>query len=466
MKHLSLLLSLALLGPATVSASAYAPIQDVVDASATELVSQGRALFDAGKHQEADPLFQKAYEKEPGNSDARFWMLRNWLPLGRINDVLNEADEMRGAGEKGPALDYLYGMAFHAKATGYLATGVDGGSIAMSFGDAVNFLARATEADPERFADAFYPLAEAAWHSQDLPRARTAAEEAKKRTPKDPNAHFLLGRIAMSQYTVAKGDGTAPEEVGLLLDLGLSSFQGATRALGKPTAASDISLMARAWVQIAYCQAWKEAHPELVDACSNALGWNPADVDFSWVQSVMTDNKEFVSCLADGADQYAKRYGAEHPGDATLRWWLGWAHFAELSYPDAEREFTNSVTKYKDYVNSWFFIALSRYHQKNYDGAIESFVRYWELAPTDAVKSMQGGQKQNLAILDYLVGVCARSSPVKNYEAGVLSEMQAEAAQDVDRYWNNVGLFYRDAGEALSRSGKKNADRAMKLYEG
>ncbi len=438
--------------------------EETAQLSASELIANGRKLLAEGRALEAEPLFTQAVEAEPQNFDAQFWQIRCWIALARVNDALNAVDELTSAGQEGPTIDYLYGMAFHAKATGYLSTGVDGGSIAMSFGDAMSFLTTATNADPERFADAFHPLAEAAWHSQELEVARVAIEEATRREPENAEARFLRGRIAMSQYAVAKTDGTSEEGVAGLLKDGLDSFMETTRVLGKPTEASKISLMGQAWVQVAFCHAWRESHAELVAASSNALGWSPGDVDFGWLQSQMTDNKEFIACLAEGGAQFAQRYGDKHQGDATLRWWLGWAYFSELQYADAEREFTDSITKFPSYVNCWFYIALSRYHQRNHDGAIEAFATYWKTGPVDAVQTLASNKESNLAILDYLVGQCARAG--KNIDAAMLSEMQAEVAQDVDRYWNNVGLFYRDGGEALARTKKKGAkEEAAGYYE-
>ncbi len=432
--------------------------------TAAELIASGRTLFDAGKNVEAEALFTRAVAAEPQNFDARFWQIRSWIALERVNDSLNATDELAGEGQEGPAMDYLYGMAFHAKATGYLATGVDGGSIAMSFGDATKFLMNATTADAERFGDAFFPLAESAWHSQNLEVALAAIEKATAREPKNAAARFLQGRVLMSRYTTAKGDGTSEAEIAALLDAGLAAFVETTKLLGKPKEAATISMKAQAYVQTAFCHAWKQSHAELVTAASNALGWNPGDVDFGWVQSQMTDNKEFIACLTEGGKQYAKRYGDKDQGDATLRWWLGYAHFTEQQYKDAEREFTSAVTKYPVYVNCWYYIALSRYHERDYDGAIQSFATHWERAPENAIESLAANKGDNLAILDYLVGQCAKSG--RNLEAGVLSELQAETAQNVDRYWNNVGLFYRDGGEALARSGKPALrDSAMDYYE-
>ena len=433
--------------------------------TSTGLIESGRALFATGKALEAEALFAQAVEAEPNNFEARFWLIRSWITLARINDSLNATDELANQGQKGPAMDYLYGMAFHAKATGYLASGVDGGTISMNFGDAVTFLKNATSADAERFKDAFYPLAESAWHSQVVDVALGAIEEAAKRDPMSAKTSFLQGRILMARYTVAKTDGSTEAEVASFLKAGLAAFMKTTTTLGNPKDdPAKISLMAQAWVQAAFCHAWNKSHAEISTAASNALGWNPGDVDFTWVQSQMADNKELIACLTEGGKQYASRYGTKDQGDATLRWWLGWAHFAERQYPDAEREFTDAVTKFPTYVNCWFYIALSKYHQRDFDGAIVAFMTHWDRAPENAIESLVANKDMNLPILDFLIGQCALKG--SNIEAGILSEMAAETAQKVDRLWNNVGLFYRDAGDGLIRSRKAaERDTAVDYYE-
>jgi tetratricopeptide (TPR) repeat protein len=52
-------------------------------------------------------------------------------------------------------------------------------------------------------------------------------------------------------------------------------------------------------------------------------------------------------------------------------------------------------------------------------------------------------------------------------DAGRLCAAQANAAPETTRYWNNVGLFYRDAGDELGRDRKEAADpeTQQKYYE-
>ena len=65
---------------------------------------------------------------------------------GRINDALDAIDALDRAGVKGPTMDYLYGMAFAAKARTYIAEQTGGAAVQMSLEDAVMFLERAVKA--------------------------------------------------------------------------------------------------------------------------------------------------------------------------------------------------------------------------------------------------------------------------------------------------------------------------------
>ena len=161
--------------------------------SVDALIAKGRALLDEGKASEAQAVFEAAEKKDGATIRTHMWVLRAWTAQGRINDSLDEIDKLDHAGNKGPAMDYLYGMAFALKAHGYILDGVKDSSIVMHFTDAVTYLQSATAADPAQFHDAFGPLAEAAYYTQKLDVARAAAEKALANRPTDAEAALLLG---------------------------------------------------------------------------------------------------------------------------------------------------------------------------------------------------------------------------------------------------------------------------------
>ena len=94
----------------------------------------------------------------------------------------------------------------------HLAAGVTDSSITLNFRDATANLRPAVEADPETFRDAFQPLASAAWYTQDLGLARWAADRAVAAYPCDAEAWLTLGRVAMSQFSLAQKEASDAAE--------------------------------------------------------------------------------------------------------------------------------------------------------------------------------------------------------------------------------------------------------------
>ncbi len=438
---------------------------DLSTLSAEELLRRGRECFAKGEFAAAEPLLDLAVERSGSEFEPRFWRARNRIETGRVNDALDEIDALREAGRNGTEVDYLAGLAFHAKVKQYLAAGADGGTIQMSLEDAVRYLERATAADPARFGDALLPLAEAAWFAQNLELSRDAAERAVAHAPTDPRAHAQLGKTAFSQYQAAKGGEAATEDPGAAhWEAARAAFEASLRLAGEPKAAPLRLLAGESEKQLAFLWAWKKDEERVAEHAARALGWNPAGIEFGWLLSQFAERPRFVETLTRGGELYDAHYGAADPGDATLRWWLGWAQFAEREYEGAEAAFETAVAEWPDYVNSWYYIALARYHQQDFPGAIEALRENWKRAPEDLIASLGSDEAKNLAILDWLVGQAARANDL--LAAAELSKMQAETARKEPRYWNNVGLFYRDAGDALMR--KKNETeraRARAFYE-
>jgi hypothetical protein len=100
-------------------------------------------------------------------------------------------------------------MAFSQKARGYLSSGVANGPIQMSLEDAVQFLEKATKADPELARDAFVPLAEAAWYCQKLDSRSRGARPmtaTNAQPPKDgASRSYMPGQVSLSQFSRGEG---------------------------------------------------------------------------------------------------------------------------------------------------------------------------------------------------------------------------------------------------------------------
>jgi cytochrome c-type biogenesis protein CcmH/NrfG len=432
--------------------------------SVEELVAQGRKALAAGEHEDALALLQRATELDGGSLETRIWLLRAWMELGRVNDALDAIDELAAQGTEGAEIHYLYGMAFYSKAKKNLREGADLSMVGMSFEDALGYLKRLDAEQRARFDDALLALAEAAWQSQQNGVAREAAEQATDVHPKNRDAAFLLGRIAQSQFVVANGDEARRTEADAHWQAAVAAFRRAAELVGKPEAPEARNLLARIQVEIGNAHVWKQKLEEVEAAYAEALGWDPSVVDFGNLRGYL-ESAAFMRCLETGSKAFEKRNDKKSAADATLLWWLGFSGIENKDYPAAEGAFVRAVEKWPAYVNCWYYLGIARYNQQNYEGAVEAFCRNWSENPTDLVASIGSNRELNIAILGYLVGWCAEQK--KNEQAGRLSEVQAQTVPDNPIYWNNAGLFYRDAGEGLAVASKSAADkeRALALYQ-
>ena len=426
--------------------------EDPAPESVDALIARGRAELAAGRAAEAQALFDRAAEQDP-SLDTRRWVIRSWMAQGRINDSLDAIDALDRAGVKGPSIDYLYGMAFVAKARDYASKGVSGQIIGMSYVDAVAFLEKATQADPRTFADAFLPLAEAAYEMQKLDVARPAAERAVALDPRDAGAAFLLGRIALAQYGAEQADPAREAEANASWELARASFAKAIELASASTPA-DGALAGRASNQLGHVFAWKQKLDEAAEAYARAAGFDPTSVDFTQVLGALGPDR-FAASIESAAKSAS---AAGRPLDPTLAWWLGYARFQQKQYETAEQAFSTALAARPDFYNSSWYVALSRYHRQDYVGAAEALRANWEANPEDLLASIAQNRELHGRILVYLVGACANAG--KNREAAVLCEILSAAEPDKPDHLNNAGLFWRDAGEPLKAS-EKPEDRAL-----
>lgn len=431
--------------------------------STEQLITKGRALLAEGRPAEAQAVFETAEAQDGATLRTRMWTLRSWLPQGRVNDALDQIDKLDRAGTKGPEMEYLYGMAFAFKAKGYVEERVNGGVIDMAFTDAVTFLEKAVKADPVRFADAFAPLAESAWYARNLPLARTAADKACEVAPTDPEAFLLLGRVAIAQFVAASGVEAEKVAAEKHWDAACAANLRAATLLATRATPTTKARSAVPHVELARAFGWKKKGDEAAREYGLALGFDPSAVDFMEVKGAL-EGAQFLAALEAGARNYVRNWGVDDPGDATIQWWLGYAQLDQKQYEAAEATFTATVKKRPDYLNSWFYIAQARYQQRKYAEAIEALRTNFTTDPVDLVRSIDANRAYNVPILDYLIGWCA--SKQRNVDAAFLSEIEVALAPEHAPYWNNLGLFYRDAGDQLVRS-KKDEDkaRAKELWE-
>lgn len=421
-----------------------------------DLIARGRDLLEAGKAEDAQKVFEEAAAKDENSLRTRTWVLRSWMDQGRVNDSLDAIDALHKAGAKGAAVDYLYGMAFARKARGYMQQNVAAGPVQMALEDAVQYLDRAVKADPELARDAFLPLAESAWYSQKLDIARSAADSAVKRAPSSPDAQFILGRVALSQFSAAKDDPARKAEADAQWDVARGALARASELLGQPAGGPALETLVRVHVDLGHTYVWKQKLDDAQREYAAAMTGKPALVDMAQVQRAL-GGERFLAALESAVPALSARPGADASDVAALTWWLGWARFDRKQWAKADEAFSAAVAKSPSFLNSWNYIARARVEQKDYAGALAAIHRHWDENPSDLVAAVSGDPDSLLPLLDGLVGWCAEQQ--KLAEAAFLSELQANSVPSDSRYWNNTGLFWRDAGEALKK-GERAEDKA------
>ena len=449
-------------------APAASPAPDSPAAVATDevgdLIERGRRALEAKRVAEAEGIFQEAARKDGSTPRTKTWLIRAAMEDGRINDALDAIDALDRAGVKGPTMDYLYGMAFAAKARTYIAEQTGGAAVQMSLEDAVMFLERAVKADPELARDAWLPLAEAAWYGRKLEVGRPAAEKAVARAPGDADAQFMLGRIALAQYSASVDLAeSAKQAKEASWETARGAFTKAAELIGRPEDPALADKLARIRVDLGHCYVWKEKLDDAQREYAEAISWVPSVVDLPRVRTLL-GSERFQAAIEQAASAMQARPGAEAPELATVQWWLGWARYEQKDYEKADEAFSAAVAKWPGYVNSWFYIMLSRYHRRDYEGAVAALRRHFEEDPADLVASIGESAETNMRIVDFLVGWLAGKDRFE--EAAVLSEIQAAVEPGSARIWNNVGLFRRDEGDALRDSDRPGAaEEAQAAYE-
>ena len=427
----------------------------------TEIAS-GRALLDDQRPEEAEQRFETAAALEGGSLRTRMWVLRAWMDEGRSNDTLDALDALDRAGHDGPEMDYLYGMAFARRAEGHIAAGVTDASIRMNFEDGRELLRSAVAADPERFRDGFLPLARAAWYTQDLEAAREAIDTARTYYPDDPEVLSLAGRIALSQFQASKdpesrGPADWSSEARAHWESARDAFERCAAALADPSTDEERTLAADVDVQLGHTLLWNGERERAAEAYAQAMGLVPQSLDYAQIRSLLAPAEPeapptlFLSALESGEQAFVERFSADASQDAVLLWWLGYTRWECGRPAAAEEALAQALEKAPEFTNTWFYLALARYDQEDWDGAFEALARGWEQEPAAMIAAAQDGdQELNVAKVGYLVG--RRVEAGDNVGAALLSELCAETALDDPAYWSDLGLFLRDEGERLRAS--------------
>lgn len=434
--------------------------QEGVDAT----IMSGRLQLERGDAEGALATFEKAVAMEAGTLRTQMWLPRAWMDLGRTNDAYNAIDELAKT-HKGLEIDYLYGMAFATDAKRGIESGQAGPMTGEKIQDALHYLSGVVNTNAQAFPDAVAMLCWTAWELQRLEDGRAAAVTYTKVRSNKADAHYQLGRFALAQYQRDQADEAKKNAAEQHWLAAKNAFDAAGKLLEGKSEPADRALLARVSIDLGHVHVWKKELDQAAAQYGKGFGLDPTIANYGQILGVLGQEK-MLAALELGATDFVKHWGAENPADATLLWWLGWTRLQQKQYETAESAFASSVKKFPAYVNCWLYIAVCRFSRQDKAGAVEAIKKHHEANATDLAAAINQNPAYNLAMLDSLVGFCASKDPVRNLDAAILSEAQALAKPDEIRYWNNAGLFYRDAGEPLGRSkDETKRKQAMEHFE-
>ena len=400
-------------------------------------LDQAIELIRAGRDYEALGVLE-SLDSAP---EAALWTLRAGVGTGKVTEALEAAD----SGELSEQdAEYLRGIAFHRQALDAIAGG-SGGLVDFQFRDAASVLSSAVAADPARYSDAFTPLTEALWNTQQLEDARKAGEQAAQRTAANPRAHHLLGEVCFSQYIAVKADEKKAEEAGAHHGAAQTAFRGALGVIDKDVA-GHASMGAKAASKLGDLAVWKEAPEEAATQYAVAVAWDPTAVNYGQV-SQSIGNTLLVSCLKEGCEAFEARYGDRSAAESTPLWWLGWAQFQEKEYADCDETFGRVLKLFPAYTNSWWYRAEARFHQSNIDGFLECLHKLSGYGMEVLAAQVKTDFAHNSFVLS---GALKKLSDERRLmDAAYICEVRVAADPKNWEVWDNLGLFCRDAGESL-----------------
>lgn len=274
-------------------------------------------------------------------------------------------------------------------------------------------------------------------------------------------AHTVRANAAGRSYAAARNDGKDNPE---LLTAARTSFR-ALEAAGKLDAA-----LAALW---STTEQWAKAPAEAVAIYVRALKRTPDD---QALLGTLLDTAANVGQLPLAIEALGAR------DDATSRWYLGKAHYLQAAalreggkVPEAQQEldrakqrFTESMQKNTDYRDSceqWLAMVLGKKGNIAFRSDDLANAEQWLL---ESVRLRPGSVGEDLGLAETTkLGLMQVAD--KHYKKRDLAKVEAiyraasDAAQNDLDLLNNSGLFARDYGNQLERSGKTK--EALGMYE-
>ncbi|MCB9887728.1 MAG: hypothetical protein H6838_19725 [Planctomycetes bacterium] len=336
------------------------------------------------------------------------------------------------------------------------------------FADAVNALKKAVELDSDPVAPRRM-LAEAQYESGDLAAAAQTASQLLLHMqsqgggkPDEVAAvHLIRANAAARAYAAKKGDGGDDADM-------LTAARASFRVLEQQDRL-DAALRSL-W---SVTEQWAGAPAEAVNVYVRALAKNPDD---QALLASVVDTAAAQSQLALAVDALKDR------SDATGLWYLGRARYlladserqsgssdkAQALLDQARSAFTDSMGKnagYRDSCEQWVAMCLGKkgniaFFAKDLDNAEKWLLEAARMRPDRIGEDLGLSETTKLGILR------VADSYFKARDLGKTEALYRAASDiatgDLDLL-NNAGLFARDWGNQLERSGKQK--EAMEMYE-
>ncbi|QDV06549.1 Tetratricopeptide repeat protein [Planctomycetes bacterium Poly30] len=451
-----------------------APTLATLDA-VSDLIAKGQKELVAGKNAEALASFEAAHEKSGGKAETDVWVQRARMANGALDEAFEMILELESTVEDPSLMAYAIGTGRYLFAKREEARGGDPGG---AFDEARGYLKDAIDVAPDAFPDAWRMLAESARWVGDQDTASMAIGRALE-TSKDAATLGLAAKIRVAAGSAMLGSDDTKDAGKRMITQGVEDARAAIKALGakkeNAVALADLNL------QLGVGLLFLEKKDEAADAYAEAMGWDPTQVDYGQLFGIFTDaegtSRPFVDALDAGATKFESHWGKNIASDAGLRWWLGYGQQRLGDYDDAIANFEAAVQKFPAFANSYWYIGLSKYNKgiENYEDAAKSW-RQYATVDRDGFIATVNGDPTNIRILDFAGAKLYGNGMGRNNNG-----MGMEAAADIyelvlmtdpsnAKYWNNVGLFHRDAGQVVAQLTARTKDyepqmTAMEHYE-
>lgn len=438
------------------------PAPDSVD----ELVRAGRAALAAGRTADARDLFERARSTGTADGSLDTWLVRTEIAEGRFGSALNEAERVGEDGGPEADVEYLLGLASFGLARSALDAGRADGNTGNLLHDGQHLLARALAADPERYADAWPALAEAAWRNGDLEVAEGAAAEAVRRAPQDAALRALAGRVAFGRYQELRDLDAALAE-GARADA-REAFERCVELVGASTDAAGQRALAEARVQLGHLALWSDDAAGAAACYADAMAWDPSAVDFAQVHGALAP-AVFAETTAGAVELFRERHGTDDARLATLAWWDGWSHWSVEDWERAADGFRTAVELWPAYASSWYWIHRAELALERFGPSVEALRAHGRADRAGLFALLAQDPASEAARLEWLVGWSAdpakHDGRARDEDAAFLCELLTELQPEVSRHWNNLGLFLRDRGDALRYAGEGEPAALADLWE-